>query len=54
MSFTSPIFLFLLLEAVRRKPIPPQREAVVNIAGMVLLFGFMFFLTYRDILALIH
>ena len=47
-------FLVLLLEAVRRKPIPPQREAVVNIAGMVLLFGFMFFLTYRDILALIH
>ncbi|MBQ9324337.1 MAG: RIP metalloprotease RseP [Clostridia bacterium] len=45
-------FLFLVLEAVRRKPIPPQREAVVHIAGMVFLFAFMIFLTYRDIMAL--
>lgn len=46
--------LFQLLEVVRRKPIPPEKEAVVHLAGFVLLFGLMIFFTYRDIMHLIH
>jgi regulator of sigma E protease len=42
--------LFLLVEAVRGKPI--KKEAYVHAAGMVLLLGFMLFITLRDILRL--
>ena len=45
-------FLFLLLEAIRRKPIEPKREAMVNLAGMALLFALMIFLTFRDVMNL--
>lgn len=45
-------FLFMLLEAVRRKAIPPQKEAVVHLAGYVLLLGLMVVLTYQDVLRL--
>lgn len=42
--------LFLLLiEAVTRKKLPTKYEAVINIAGMVLLFGLMIFVTYQDV-----
>jgi len=44
--------LFLLVEGVRRKPIPPQKEAVIHLCGYVVLFGLMLFFTYRDILRL--
>lgn len=46
-------FLFLLLEAIRRKPIPQQKEALVNLAGMALLFGLMIFLVFKDVWTLI-
>lgn len=44
--------LFLLVEGIRRKPIPPQKEAVIHLCGYVVLFGLMLFFTYRDILRL--
>ena len=47
-------FLFMLLEAVRRKPIPPEKEAKVHLAGYVLLIGLMLVLTFNDILRLIR
>lgn len=47
-------FLFMVLEAIRRKPVPPQKEAVVHLAGMALLFGAMILLTFRDVLRLFH
>ena len=47
-------FLFLVLEAIRRKPIPARREAIVHLAGMALLFAAMIFFTYRDIVKLFH
>lgn len=47
-------FLFMVLEAIRRKPIPPQKEAVVHGIGMLLLFGLMIFFTFRDVLNLFH
>ena len=46
--------LFLLVEVIRRKPIPPEKEAVVHLAGFVLLFSLMIFFTYRDIMNLIR
>ena len=42
-------FLFLVLEAIRRKPIKPEREAMVNIIGMVFLLSLMAFFTFRDV-----
>ncbi|SEH60633.1 regulator of sigma E protease [Ruminococcus flavefaciens] len=45
--------LFCFIELVRRKPIKPEHEGYVHLAGMVLLFGIMIFATYNDIVKLI-
>ena len=45
--------LFCLIELVRRKPVKPEHEGYVHLAGMVLLFGVMIFATYNDIVRLI-
>ncbi|MGN0746427.1 MAG: M50 family metallopeptidase [Aristaeellaceae bacterium] len=45
-------FLFMLVEAIRRKPVAPEKEAMVHLAGMVFLFGVMIFFTFRDVLNL--
>ncbi len=42
--------LFLIVEAVRGKPI--KKEGYVHAAGMVLLFGLMIWITFRDIVRL--
>lgn len=47
-------FLFQLLEAIRRKPVKPEREALVHLIGMVFLFGVMIFFTWRDVLNLLR
>lgn len=47
-------FLFLVLEVIRRKPVKPEREAMVHLIGMVFLFGVMIFFTYRDVLNLLR
>lgn len=44
---------FVLVEAIRRKPIPPQKEGIVHMIGLVLLFGLMIFATWNDIMKLI-
>ena len=44
--------VFGLVEVVRRKPVPPEKEAMVHLAGMALLFGFMIFVTYQDVMRL--
>ena len=41
--------VFLLIELVRGKPINPKYEIYVNSAGMLLLLGFMAFVTFSDI-----
>lgn len=41
--------LFVLIEAVRRKRIPPEREAIVHLVGMALLLGLMVLITIQDI-----
>jgi len=44
--------IFLLVEAVRRKPIPPEKEGTVHAMGMLLLLALIVFITYKDILRL--
>lgn len=45
---------FVLIEAVRRKPIPPEKEGIVHFIGLVLLMGVMLFATWNDIIRLIN
>ncbi len=45
-------FLFLAIEGIRGKPINRNVESYINFAGMVLLFGFMIFVTVKDVLHL--
>ncbi len=44
--------LFLLIELVFRKPVPPEKEGVVHMIGMVLLLGFAAVVMFNDILKL--
>jgi regulator of sigma E protease len=41
--------VFLLIEAVRGKPVPKEKEAMVHMVGMVLLMLLMVFVMYNDI-----
>ena len=45
--------LFLIVEAIRRKPIPPEKEGMVHAIGLILLFGLFIVLTYRDVVRLL-
>ena len=42
--------LFLLIEAVRGKPVPKEKEAIVHIAVIIFLFIFMIFILFSDII----
>ena len=44
--------LFLLIEAVRGKPVNPKYEGYVHALGFVLLFGLMIVVTFNDIVRL--
>lgn len=44
--------LFVIVEIIRRKPIPPEKEGYVHAAGMLLLFALIIFVTYNDIVKL--
>lgn len=46
--------IFCLIEAIRGKPVPPEKEAIVHLVGMVFLFGVMIFFTFRDVIRLFH
>ena len=46
--------LFLLVEVVRGKPIPPEKEGIVHFVGFVALMIFMVFVMYHDIARLIR
>lgn len=41
--------VFMLIEAVRGKPIPPEKEGIVHFAGMVLLMILAVFVLFNDI-----
>lgn len=44
--------VFLLVEAIRGKPIPPEKEGMVHFAGLVALMVLMVFITYNDLVRL--
>ncbi len=44
--------IFLILEAIRRKPVNRQAEAMIHMAGFVLLMALMFVVMYHDIMKL--
>lgn len=41
--------VFLVLELIRGKRVPPEKEGYVHFAGMILLLGLMVFVMYNDI-----
>ena len=44
--------IFMLIEAIRRKPVAPQKEAIVHLIGMLFLFAVMIFFTFKDVMNL--
>lgn len=46
-------FIFLLLEAIRGKPVPPEREGMVHTVGMAALLLLMLVITVSDITKLV-
>ena len=46
-------FFFLIIEGIRRKPINKNVESYINFIGIIILFAFMIFVTFKDILKLI-
>ena len=44
--------LFVVIEWIRRKPVPPEKEGEVHAIGFMLLIGLMIFISYRDIINL--
>ena len=46
--------VFLVVEAIRRKPIPPEREGMVHLIGMALLMLLLLAVTFQDISRLIE
>ena len=45
--------LFLLLEVVRGKPVPPEKEGYVHLAGIITLALLMVFVLYNDIVRIV-
>ena len=46
--------VFLLIEAIRRKPLPRDKEAIVHLIGLALLMVLFVVLTYKDIVRILH
>ena len=44
--------IFLLVEAVRRKRVPPEKEGMVHFAGFAFLMIFMVVVLFNDIIKL--
>ncbi len=45
--------VFIVLEAIRRKPVDREKEGFVNLIGFVILMAFMVFVMFNDILKLV-
>lgn len=43
-------FIFMLIEALRGKPVNQKVEAYIHMAGYILLFSLLIFLTFRDVI----
>lgn len=42
--------VFLLIEMIRRKPIPPEKEGLIHYIGFIILIGLIVLVTYNDIM----
>ncbi len=45
-------FVFLLIEAIRRKPIKAETEGMIHFAGLILVMGLGFVVTCKDVIGL--
>jgi len=45
--------VFMVIEFIFRKPVPPEKEGMVHMIGMILLLLFSVFISYKDIMKLI-
>lgn len=45
---------FMVVEIIRRKPIPPEKEGTVHAIGMLLLIAFIIFVSFNDVMRLIQ
>ncbi len=45
--------IFLIVEGIRRKPVPPEKEGLVHTVGLLALFALMIVITVSDILKII-
>ncbi len=45
--------VFIIYEMIFKRPVPQKREALVHTVGIVILFAFMIFITFKDIWKLI-
>ena len=41
--------IFIIIEKIRKKPVPPEKEGMVHLIGMILLLALMLALTVSDI-----
>lgn len=46
--------VFMLVEVVRGKPVPPEKEGMVHFAGLVVLMILMVFIMFNDIMRLVR
>ncbi|MCL8208727.1 MAG: M50 family metallopeptidase [Actinomycetia bacterium] len=46
--------LFLGVEGIRRRPIDPEKENLIHMVGLMVLLGFIVFVTYHDLLRLVR
>ncbi len=46
--------VFMIIEAIRGKPISQEKEGMVHFVGLILLFGLIIFLTFNDVSNLIN
>ena len=46
--------VFLIIEGIRRKPVPREKEGMVHLIGMVLLFALMAVLVFSDVMKIIR
>lgn len=46
--------LFLIVEGIRRKPIPREKEGLIHAIGLAILFGLMILLVFKDVIQLFN
>ena len=45
-------FVFLFIEAIRRKPLKAEVEGMIHTVGILLLMGLMVIITFKDVFTL--